>query len=99
MPPILDWEKKNKKKKKGREENIPEETTTAEKITSGWEKKYSCEPIKELPYIPLKCKDCGKKLSSIRAWVVPDEDYWTRTHYFCKPCHREQYDYPKRQDK
>ncbi|KAG9287782.1 hypothetical protein G9A89_017377 [Geosiphon pyriformis] len=46
MPPILDWE-----------ENIPEKTITAEEITSGWEREYSREPIKELPYIPLKCKD------------------------------------------
>ncbi|KAG9298904.1 hypothetical protein G9A89_015926 [Geosiphon pyriformis] len=75
MPPILDWKEKNKKKEKGREENIPEETTTAEEITSGWKKKYSHEPIKELLYIPLKCKDCGKKLFSMGAWVVPDKDY------------------------
>ncbi|KAG9304037.1 hypothetical protein G9A89_005947 [Geosiphon pyriformis] len=75
MPPILDWEEKNKEKGKGREENIPEKTTTAKEITSGWEKEYLHEPIKEPPYIPLKCKDCGKKLSSIGAWVVPDENY------------------------
>ncbi|KAG9303709.1 hypothetical protein G9A89_018606 [Geosiphon pyriformis] len=62
MPPILDWEKKNKEKGKGKEENISEETTTAEEITSGWEREYSCEPIKEPSYIPLKCKDCEKKL-------------------------------------
>ncbi|KAG9304417.1 hypothetical protein G9A89_019979 [Geosiphon pyriformis] len=99
MPPILDWEEKNKEKGKGREENIPEETTTTEKITSGWERKYSCEPIKELPYIPLKCKDCGKKLSSMRTWVVLDKNYWMRIHYYCKSCHREQYGYSKRQDK
>ncbi|KAG9296658.1 hypothetical protein G9A89_009917 [Geosiphon pyriformis] len=99
MSSILDWEEKNKEKGKGREENIPEETTTAEEITSGWEKKYSREPIKEPPYIPLKYKDCGKKLFSLEAWVVSDEDYWMRTHYYCKPCHREQYDYPKRQGK
>ncbi|KAG9286358.1 hypothetical protein G9A89_014524 [Geosiphon pyriformis] len=99
MPPILDWKKKNKEKEKGREENIPEETTTAEEITSGWEREYSCEPIKEPPYIPLKCKDYGKKLSLMEAWIVPDEDYRTRTHYSCKSCHRKQYDYPKKQDK
>ncbi|KAG9288251.1 hypothetical protein G9A89_021282 [Geosiphon pyriformis] len=69
MPPILDWEEKNKEKGKGREENILEETTTTEEITSGWEREYSCEPIKEPPYIPLKCKDCEKKLSSMGAWV------------------------------
>ncbi|KAG9290633.1 hypothetical protein G9A89_011596 [Geosiphon pyriformis] len=72
MPPILDW--KEKSKEKG-EKNIPEETTTAGEITNGWEREYSCEPIKELPYIPLKCKDCGKKLFSMGAWVVLDEDY------------------------
>ncbi|KAG9285839.1 hypothetical protein G9A89_013264 [Geosiphon pyriformis] len=70
MPSILDWKEKNKEKRKGREENISEETTTVEKITSGWEREYSCEPIKEPPYIPLKCKNCGKKLSSMGAWVV-----------------------------
>ncbi|KAG9297097.1 hypothetical protein G9A89_019378 [Geosiphon pyriformis] len=46
-----------KEKGKGREKNISEETTTAEEITSDWERKYSREPIKEPPYIPLKCKD------------------------------------------
>ncbi|KAG9284019.1 hypothetical protein G9A89_022793 [Geosiphon pyriformis] len=72
MPPILDWKEKNKEKKKGREENISEETTTTEEITSGWEKEYS---------------------------LVPDKDYWMQTHYYCKPYHRKQYDYPKRQGK
>ncbi|KAG9305685.1 hypothetical protein G9A89_022607 [Geosiphon pyriformis] len=33
MLPILDWKEKNKKKRKGRKEDIPEETTTAKKIT------------------------------------------------------------------
>ncbi|KAG9286170.1 hypothetical protein G9A89_010184 [Geosiphon pyriformis] len=70
MPPMLNWKEKNKKKGKGRKENILEETTTVEEITSGWEREYSCEPIKELPYIPLKCKDCEKKLSSMGTWVV-----------------------------
>ncbi|KAG9307431.1 hypothetical protein G9A89_017261 [Geosiphon pyriformis] len=77
MPPILDWEEKNKEKGKGREENISEETTTAEEITSGWEREYLCEPIKKPSYISLKCKDCGKKLFSMGAW--------TQTHYYCKP--------------
>ncbi|KAG9304732.1 hypothetical protein G9A89_003906 [Geosiphon pyriformis] len=67
MLPILDWEEKSKEKGKGREENIPKETTTAEEITSDWKREYSHEPIKELPYIPLKCKNCGKKLSSMEA--------------------------------
>ncbi|KAG9293972.1 hypothetical protein G9A89_019310 [Geosiphon pyriformis] len=90
---------KNKEKGKERKENIPEEITTTKEITSGWEKKYSHESIKELPYISLKCKDYGKKLSSMGAWVAPDEDYWMQTHYYCKPYHREQYGYPKRQGK
>ncbi|KAG9304610.1 hypothetical protein G9A89_020174 [Geosiphon pyriformis] len=67
IPPILDWKENNKKKEKKREENIPEETTTAEEITSGWEREYSHEPIKKPPYISLKYKNCGKKLSSMRA--------------------------------
>ncbi|KAG9291502.1 hypothetical protein G9A89_021921 [Geosiphon pyriformis] len=57
MPPILDWKEKSKKKEKKRKENIPEETTTTGEITSGWERKYSCKPIKKPPYIPLKYKD------------------------------------------
>ncbi|KAG9298023.1 hypothetical protein G9A89_018851 [Geosiphon pyriformis] len=65
MPPILDWKEKSKKKGKRREENILEKTTTAKEITNDWEKEYSHKPIKEPPYIPLKCKDCGKKLD----WV------------------------------
>ncbi|KAG9292924.1 hypothetical protein G9A89_016286 [Geosiphon pyriformis] len=52
MPPILDWEEKNKKKGKGREENISKKTTTTEKITSGWEREYLHEPIKELTKEP-----------------------------------------------
>ncbi|KAG9298628.1 hypothetical protein G9A89_012696 [Geosiphon pyriformis] len=67
MLSILDWEEKNKEKRKGREKNISKETTTAEEITNGWEREYSCEPIKEPPYIPLKCKNYRKKLSSMRA--------------------------------
>ncbi|KAG9285515.1 hypothetical protein G9A89_006503 [Geosiphon pyriformis] len=83
MPPILNWKEKNKEKGKEREENIPEEPTTTEEITSGWKREYSCEPIKELPYISLKCKDCRKKLSSMGAWS----------------CHKEWYGYLKRQGK
>ncbi|KAG9304434.1 hypothetical protein G9A89_019996 [Geosiphon pyriformis] len=95
----LSQNEKSKEKEKEKEENIPEETTTAEEITSGWEREYLREPIKKPPYIPLKCKDCEKKLSSIGAWVAPDKDYWTQTHYYCKSCHRKQYGYPKRQGK
>ncbi|KAG9298379.1 hypothetical protein G9A89_005239 [Geosiphon pyriformis] len=35
----------------------------------------------------------------MEAWIALDEDYWMRTHYYCKPCHRERYDYPKQQSK
>ncbi|KAG9304154.1 hypothetical protein G9A89_019716 [Geosiphon pyriformis] len=66
--PIWEWEETNKKKEKRKKEDLPEETTITEKITSGWEREYLWEPIKELPYIPLKCKDCGKKLSFMGAW-------------------------------
>ncbi|KAG9299277.1 hypothetical protein G9A89_013925 [Geosiphon pyriformis] len=76
MLSILDWKEKNKEKEKGREENILEETTIAKKITSGWERKYSREPIKEPSYILFKCKDCEKKLSLMGAWIVSDKDYW-----------------------
>ncbi|KAG9298643.1 hypothetical protein G9A89_012711 [Geosiphon pyriformis] len=89
------WEAYQKRKK----EDTPEEDTTTEKITSGWEREYLCEPIKELLYILFKCKNCKKKLFSIRAWIAPNEDYWTKTHYYCKPCHRKRYGYPKKQEK
>ncbi|KAG9301402.1 hypothetical protein G9A89_018074 [Geosiphon pyriformis] len=59
-------EKTDKRKEKKKEEDLTERTTATEEITSGWEKEYSWEPIKEPPYIPLKCKDCEKKLSFIR---------------------------------
>ncbi|KAG9304237.1 hypothetical protein G9A89_019799 [Geosiphon pyriformis] len=74
MPPILDWEEKNKEKKKGRKENISEETTTAEEITSGWEREYLHEPIKEPPYISLKYKDCRKKLPAIGNNMATQKD-------------------------
>ncbi|KAG9287410.1 hypothetical protein G9A89_023782 [Geosiphon pyriformis] len=44
-----------------------EKTITTEKIISDWKREYSHEPIKELPYIPLKYKDCKKKLSFMGA--------------------------------
>ncbi|KAG9293007.1 hypothetical protein G9A89_016369 [Geosiphon pyriformis] len=31
--------------------------------------------------------------------IAPDKDHWTQTHYYCKPCHKECYDYPKKQSK
>ncbi|KAG9289975.1 hypothetical protein G9A89_010281, partial [Geosiphon pyriformis] len=93
------WEKEDNGKGKGKETTL-EETTSTSEITSGWTSSYSVyKPLPQLPYIPLKCKDCEKKLSSIRAWIMPDEDHWMRTHYYCKPCHRECYGYPKKQDK
>ncbi|KAG9298326.1 hypothetical protein G9A89_002814 [Geosiphon pyriformis] len=44
-----------------------------------WKKvRYSTpEPRKQPPYIPLKCKDCNKKLSSIEACIFPEEEYET----------------------
>ncbi|KAG9298006.1 hypothetical protein G9A89_018834 [Geosiphon pyriformis] len=76
MLPILDWKERNKGKGKKMEENILENTTTTEELTSGWEREYSHEPIKKPLYIPLKCKDCRKKLSSMGAWIAPDKDHW-----------------------
>ncbi|KAG9294743.1 hypothetical protein G9A89_008222 [Geosiphon pyriformis] len=58
LSPVLSWNDKEKKKEK----DISEETTTTEEIINGWEREYSHEPIKEPPYIPLKCEDCRKKL-------------------------------------
>ncbi|KAG9291204.1 hypothetical protein G9A89_004607 [Geosiphon pyriformis] len=114
LPPILNWEKKNnnndnknkstptswEEKRKRKKEDLPEETNKiTKKITSGWERKYLHESVKKPPYIFLKCQDYKKKFSSIEAWIAPDKDYWTRTHYYCKPCDRECYDYPKQQSK
>ncbi|KAG9289708.1 hypothetical protein G9A89_014443 [Geosiphon pyriformis] len=78
----------DKEKGKRKEKELSEKTTTTEEITSDWERKYLWKPIKEPPYIPLKCKD-----------FISDKDYWTRIHYYCKPCHCKHYDYPKKQDK
>ncbi|KAG9283950.1 hypothetical protein G9A89_005457 [Geosiphon pyriformis] len=57
----------------------------------GWKKvRYSTpKPQKQPLYIPLKCKDCNKKLSLMGACISPEEEYETRTCYFCKACHRE----------
>ncbi|KAG9302901.1 hypothetical protein G9A89_022317 [Geosiphon pyriformis] len=58
--------------------------------TSGWNIPYSKpEPRKQRPYIPLKCKDCHKKLSSMGACISPEEEYENHTCYYCKACHRE----------
>ncbi|KAG9301700.1 hypothetical protein G9A89_016771 [Geosiphon pyriformis] len=67
----------------------------------GWKKvRYSTpKPRKQPPYISLKCKDCNKKLSSMRACISPEEEYETRTCYFCKACHKERFESPKRSRK
>ncbi|KAG9303044.1 hypothetical protein G9A89_022133 [Geosiphon pyriformis] len=58
--------------------------------TSGWNIPYSKpKPRKQRPYIPLKYKDCHKKLSSMEACISPEEEYENHTCYYCKACHRE----------
>ncbi|KAG9291078.1 hypothetical protein G9A89_012950 [Geosiphon pyriformis] len=49
------------------------------KESRGWKKvRYSTpEPRKQPLYIPLKCKDCNKKLSSMGACISPKEEYET----------------------
>ncbi|KAG9304249.1 hypothetical protein G9A89_019811 [Geosiphon pyriformis] len=66
-----------------------------------WKKvRYSTpEPQKEPPYISLKCKDCKKKLSSLGAYISPEEEYETCTCYFCKTCYKERFGSPKRSGK
>ncbi|KAG9299751.1 hypothetical protein G9A89_013111 [Geosiphon pyriformis] len=67
----------------------------------GWKKvRYSIpEPRKKPSYIPLKCKDCKKKLLFMGACISPEEEYETRTCYFCKTCHRERFGSSKRSEK
>ncbi|KAG9291198.1 hypothetical protein G9A89_004601 [Geosiphon pyriformis] len=57
----------------------------------GWKKvRYSTpEPQKQSLYIPLKCRDCNKKLSSMGACISLEEKYENHTCYYCKACHRE----------
>ncbi|KAG9301693.1 hypothetical protein G9A89_016764 [Geosiphon pyriformis] len=63
---------------------------TKELVTTEWNVPYSKpEPRKQRPYIPLKCKDCHKKLSSMGACISPEEEYENHTCYYCKACHRE----------
>ncbi|KAG9306591.1 hypothetical protein G9A89_004788 [Geosiphon pyriformis] len=83
-----EWEEDNKRKrKKKEEENITEEATNTKEINNGWTNSYSIhEPLPQPPYIPLKCKDCEKKLSFMGAWVVSNKDYWTCTHYYSINC-------------
>ncbi|KAG9296207.1 hypothetical protein G9A89_014799 [Geosiphon pyriformis] len=60
--------------------------------TSEWNIPYSKpEPRKQRPYIPLKCKNCHKKLSSMRVCISPEEEYENHTCYYCKTCHRERW--------
>ncbi|KAG9285585.1 hypothetical protein G9A89_008562 [Geosiphon pyriformis] len=69
-------------------------TPHSEPKTPGWNISYSKpEPRKQCPYIPLKCKDCHKKLSSMGACISSEEEYENHTCYYCKACHREQWDY------
>ncbi|KAG9303017.1 hypothetical protein G9A89_006234 [Geosiphon pyriformis] len=106
LPPILDWEERNnvKRKETETEEHTCETTINIwnnDDERKGKEKEEDLSgkaneaiekiTIKKSPYILLKCQDCKKKLSSMEAWIMPDEDYWTRTHYYCKPCHKECY--------
>ncbi|KAG9300572.1 hypothetical protein G9A89_000753 [Geosiphon pyriformis] len=56
-------------------------TTHTKPKTSGWNIPYSKpEPRKQHPYIPLKCKDCHKKLSSMGACISPEEEYENYTY-------------------
>ncbi|KAG9288676.1 hypothetical protein G9A89_004295 [Geosiphon pyriformis] len=56
--------------------------------TPEWNTSYSkTEPRKQCSYIPLKCKDCYKKLSSMGACISPEEEYESHTCYYCKACH------------
>ncbi|KAG9304207.1 hypothetical protein G9A89_019769 [Geosiphon pyriformis] len=44
--------------------------------TPRWDIPYSKpEPKKQHPYIPLKCKDCYKKLSSMGVCILPEKKY------------------------
>ncbi|KAG9290478.1 hypothetical protein G9A89_002453 [Geosiphon pyriformis] len=63
-----------------------------------WKKvRYSTpEPQKKPPYIPLKCKNCKKKLSPMEACISPEEEYETHICYFCKACYRERFGSPKK---
>ncbi|KAG9300365.1 hypothetical protein G9A89_009989 [Geosiphon pyriformis] len=64
------------------------------------EVRYSIsESQKKLLYIPLKYKDCKKKLSFMGACISSEEEYKTHTCYFCKACHRERFGSPKKSGK
>ncbi|KAG9290072.1 hypothetical protein G9A89_010378 [Geosiphon pyriformis] len=58
-------------------------TPHSELKTSEWNIPYSKpEPRKQHFYIPLKCKDCHKKLSSMEACISPEEEYENHTCYY-----------------
>ncbi|KAG9301851.1 hypothetical protein G9A89_004530 [Geosiphon pyriformis] len=61
------------------------------KESRGWKKvRYSTpEPQKKPSYIPLKCKNCKKKLLLMGTCISPKEEYKTRICYFCKAYHKE----------
>ncbi|KAG9296631.1 hypothetical protein G9A89_002902 [Geosiphon pyriformis] len=65
-------------------------TPHSEFETSGWNILYSKpKPRKQRPYIPLKYKDCHKKLLLMGVYISPEEEYENHTCYYCKACHRE----------
>ncbi|KAG9293029.1 hypothetical protein G9A89_016391 [Geosiphon pyriformis] len=67
-------------------------TPHSELKTPGWNIPYSKSELrKQHSYIPLKCKDCHKKLSSMRACILPEEEYENHTCYYYKTCHRKQW--------
>ncbi|KAG9296268.1 hypothetical protein G9A89_014860 [Geosiphon pyriformis] len=67
-------------------------TPHSEPETPGWNIPYlKPEPRKQCLYIPLKCKDCHKKLSSMGACISPEEEYENHTCYYCKACHRKRW--------
>ncbi|KAG9290341.1 hypothetical protein G9A89_007072 [Geosiphon pyriformis] len=57
------------------------------------------EPKKQPPYIPLKCRDCKKKLLLIEAYIFSKEKYETCICYFCKACYRKRFGYSKKSEK
>ncbi|KAG9294996.1 hypothetical protein G9A89_017790 [Geosiphon pyriformis] len=60
-------------------------TLHSEPKTPEWNIPYSkIEPRKQHPYIPLKYKNCHKKLSSIRACILSKKEYESHTCYYCK---------------
>ncbi|KAG9304745.1 hypothetical protein G9A89_003919 [Geosiphon pyriformis] len=55
--------------------------------TSGWNILYSKpKPRKQCLYIPLKYKDCHKKLSSMGVCISPEEEYENHTYMLPEEC-------------